>query len=78
MWEKFMKVINEFKKSKENELMRFDLETVQGFFEMQDHNKWLRFNAITQKQLETADRFEFQLNSIMKKLYVPNYQTENV
>ena len=78
MWEKFTKVINEFKKSKENELMKFDKETVEGFFEMQDQNKWLKFNAITQNQVDTANRFDNQLNSIMQKLYVPDYQSENI
>ena len=78
MWEKFAKVINEFKKSKENELMKFDKETVEGFFEMQDQNKWLKFNAITQNQVDTANRFDNQLNSIMQKLYVPDYQSENI
>lgn len=78
MLEKFMKKLKEFKNNKDNELMKFKLETVQGFFEMQDLNKWLKFNAITQNQLDNAERFEEQIQSIMKKLYVPDYQSENV
>lgn len=78
MLEKFMKKLKEFKNNKDNELMKFKLETVQGFFEMQDLNKWLKFNAITQNQVENAERFEEQIQSIMKKLYVPDYQSENV
>lgn len=78
MLEKFMKKLKEFKSNKDNELMKFKLETVQGFFEMQDYNKWLKLNAITQNQVENAERFEEQIQSIMKKLYVPDYQSENV
>lgn len=78
MLEKFMKKLKEFKSNKDNELMKFKLKTVQGFFEMQDLNKWLKFNAITQNQVENANRFEEQIQSIMKKLYVPDYQSENV
>lgn len=78
MLEKFMKKLKEFKNNKDNELLKFKLETVQGFFEMQDLNKWLKFNAITQNQVENAERFEEQIQSIMKKLYVPDYQSENV
>ena len=78
MLEKFMKKLKEFKNNKDNELMKFKPETVQGFFEMQDLNKWLKFNAITKNQLDNAERFEEQIQSIMKKLYVPDYQSENV
>lgn len=78
MLEKFMKKLKEFKNNKDNELMKFKLETVQGFFEMEDQNKWLKLNAITQNQVENAERFEEKIQSIMKKLYVPDYQSENV
>lgn len=78
MLEKFMKRLKEFKSSKDNELMNFKLETVQGFFEMEDQNKWLKLNAITQNQVENTERFEEKIQSIMKKLYVPDYQSENV
>lgn len=78
MLEKFMKKLKEFKNNKEQELMKFNLKTVQGFFEMEDQNKWLKFNAITKNQLESANRFEEEFNSIIKKLYVPDYQSENV
>lgn len=78
MLEKFMKRLKEFKSNKDNELMKFKLETVQGFFEMQDHNKWLKLNSITQNQVENAEIFEEKIQSIMKKLYVPDYQSENV
>ena len=78
MLDKFMKKLKEFKSNKDNELMKFKLETVQGFFEMEDQNKWLKLNAITQNQVENAERFEEKIQSIMKKLYVPDYQSENV
>lgn len=75
MLEKFIKELNKFKIKKDNELMNFKLETVQGFFEMQDYNKLLRYNAITKIQLDNAERFEVQIQSIMEKLYVPDYQS---
>lgn len=78
MLEKFMKKLKEFKSCKEQELMKFSLKTVQGFFEMEDQNKRLKFNAITKNQLDSANRFEEKFNSIIKKLYVPDYQSKNV
>lgn len=78
MLEKFMKKLEELKNSKDNELMKFDLETVQGFFEMDDYNKKLKFNAITEEQYKRTEMFEKHIESILKKLYVPDYQSENV
>lgn len=78
MLKKFIEKLKQFKKDKDNELMKFKLETVQEFFEMQDLNKWLKFNAITQRQVENANRFEERFESTIKKLYVPDYQSENV
>lgn len=78
MLERFMEKLRQLKTKKEQELMNFSLETVQGFFEMEDQNKWLKFNAITKSQLDSVNIFEEKFNSIMKKLYVPDYQSENV
>lgn len=78
MLEKFMEKLRQLKSKKEQELMKFSLETVQGFFEMEDQNKWLKFNAITKNQLDSVNRFEEKFNSIIKKLYVPDYQSKNV
>ena len=78
MLEKFQKVLEQRKKELEKGLMLFDLETVQGYFEMQDVNKWLKFNAMNEKQIISADIFEEHLQNVIKKLYVPDYQLENV
>ena len=78
MLEKFQETISKLKKKQEVELMKMSLESVQGFFEMQDINKWLKFNAINKNQIENAENFDIQLNSILKKLYVPDYQSENI
>ena len=78
MIDKFIKKLRQYISDKDNELMTFNLETIQGFFEMQDQNKWLRFNAITLKQVQDTDRFEEHIESILKRLYVPNYQSKNV
>ena len=74
----FIEKLKALKKQTENELMTFKLETVQGFFEMEDNNKWLKYNAITQKEVERANSFEQHLHSILGKLYVPDYQSQNV
>lgn len=76
MFDKFMKKLQNMKK--QDDLMKFDLKTVQAFYEMQDSNKWLKFNAITQEQLQRTEHFEEHFNSIINKLYVPDYQSQNV
>lgn len=78
MLEKFQTMLEEFKKNKENELIKFDLETIQRYFEVQDVNKWLKFNAMNKEQVERANSFEKHLQDLLKKLYVPDYQSENV
>ena len=78
MIKEFQQKLEEFKKSKDSELMTFDLETVQNYFAMQDTNKWLKFNAMNKEQLERAERFEQNLQSVLKNLYVPEYQSDNV
>lgn len=78
MIEKFIEQLKEFTTKKEKELMTFRLETIQGYFEMEDCNKWLKLNAVTYDQYLRAVKFEEQINSILKKLYVPDYQSENV
>ncbi len=78
MLERFQKMLQDLKTKKENELMTFSLDTVQEYFKMQDYNKQLKFNAITAEQVKRADNYEKHLQSILKKLYVPDYQLENV
>lgn len=78
MLEKFQMMLEEFKKNKEDELIKFDLETIQRYFEMQDVNKWIKFNAMNKEQVERANNFEKHLQDLLKKLYVPDYQSENV
>ena len=78
MLEKFVEKLKEFTTKKDKELMTFKLETVQGYFEMEDCNKWLKLNAVTYDQYLRAVKFEDQINSILKKLYVPDYQSKNV
>lgn len=78
MLEKFIEKLKDFKAKKDKELMTFKLETIQGYFEMEDCNKWLKLNAVTYDQYLRAVNFENQINSILKKLYVPDYHIENV
>ncbi len=53
-------------------------EFIQNVFEMQDVNKWLKFNATTEEQLKRVEDVEDNLQSILKKLYVPQSQIVNV
>lgn len=78
MLDKFQEMLQNLKTKKENELMTFSLDTIQDYFEMQDVNKLLKFNATNAEQVRQADRFEEHLQSLLKKLYVPDYQLENV
>ena len=64
------------KKQKEI-LSSASLEFVQGLFEMQDVNKWLKFNATSEIQIQRVERFENNIQELLKKLCVPNYQTTN-
>ncbi len=78
MLEKFQEMLQSSKNKNENELMRFSLDTVQGYFEMEDLNKNLKYNAMNKNQLKQALSFEKHMREIMEKLYIPDLQTENV
>lgn len=77
------KLSNLFQKAKDvlkkdSQMMQFSLETVQGFFAMKDWNSWLKFNAMNPEELRQIEKTERQINSILEKLYVPEYQSENI
>lgn len=63
---------------KDNELMTLDLDVVQGYFELQDINKMCRVSAETEEEIQTTNSCEEHFQNIIKKLYVPSYQQENV
>ena len=81
MLEKYQNFLEKCKKNRKQDkpqLEKWDLEKVQGLFEMQDINKELRLCAINKSQLETTDKFEKTIQKRLKNLYVPDYQSENV
>lgn len=78
MLERFEEMLEKLKAKKANELMTFSLETVIGYFEMQDINKFLKFNSITEEQFKRTSNIEQHIQDILKKLYVPDYQSKNV
>ena len=79
MLEKFQELLQKCKKLQNEEpLMEMSLEFVQGLFEMQDVNKWLKYNAMNVKQLENVQKFENKLQKLLEKLYIPNCKLENV
>ena len=79
MLEKFQELLQKCKELQNEEpLMEMSLEFVQGLFEMQDVNKWLKYNAMNVKQLENVQKFENKLQKLLEKLYIPNCKLENV
>ena len=78
MLKRLQELLDKIKSNLEEPLMKMSLESVQGIFEMQDMNKWLKFNAMNEKQVVNAQNFDVQLGSMLKKLYVPDYQSENI
>ena len=79
MLEKFQELLQKCKKLQNEEpLMEMSLEFVQGLFEMQDVNKWLKYNAMNVKQIENVQKFETNLQKLLEKLYIPNCKLENV
>ena len=78
MLEKFIEYVNNSINKQEEQLMQFKKETVEEYFELEDYNKWLKYNAMNEEQLKNAISYEKHLKEILEKLYVPNLQTENV
>lgn len=72
MLEKYQSLIEKLKQ-KEQPSLKF----VQSIFEMEDINKFLKFNATTNEQIERVQRFEKHMQELKEKLCVPDYQLEN-
>ena len=64
-------MLEDLKKKQSNELLPTTIETVEGYFNMEDWNKWLKFNAMTPAQLRRVEAFENNLKKVFAKLYVP-------
>ena len=58
-------------------LMTAKQETIEGYFEMLDVNKWLKFKAFTVEQYNKAVKFEETVLSILKELAVPEKHTSS-
>ncbi len=72
MLERFQKILEDLKKNQDNELLPTTLETVEGYFNMEDINKWLKFNAMTPEQLGRVNDLESNLKKVFAQLYVPD------
>lgn len=72
MLERFQKMLEDLKKKQDNELLPTTLENVENYFNMEDWNKWLKFNAMTQTQLNRVNAFESNLKKVFAQLYVPD------
>ncbi len=75
MLEKYQNLLEILKKNKDKQHM--STEFIQNVFEMQDVNKWLKFNSTTDAQLKRVEEVENNIQSLLKKLYVPQIQTQN-
>ena len=79
MLEKLRDVVNNLLcKQDKVYLMNWKLSSVEGLFEMKYLNDWLKYSSMNEQQLENALSFEKHMNDLMKNLYVPSYQQENV
>ena len=76
MLEYYQKLIQDLKNKGGKEHM--SISFVQSVFGMEDTNKWLKFNATTSEQMQRVQRFEDNMQKLKEKLYVPDYQSENV
>ena len=71
MLEKFQSLLKECKKAQEEGMQQMSLEFVHGLFEMQDINKWLKYNAMNVNQIQNVQKFEDSLQKLLEKLYIP-------
>lgn len=76
MLEKYQRLIEKLKNSEKKIV---SLSFVESLFEMEDTNKFLKFNATTNEQIQRVEKFENQMENIKKKLYISHFCTlENV
>lgn len=68
------KILERIKGKKKEYLTVASEESITGYFEMLDVNKWLKFNAINVTQLNKALKFEETVYNILKELAVPEKQ----
>jgi len=71
------RVIERKQGDKTEYLMTAKQETIEGYFEMLDVNKWLKFNAFTVEQYNKAVKFEETVLNILKELAVPQKHTSS-
>lgn len=71
------RVIERKQGDKTEYLMTAKQETIEGYFEMLDVNKWLKFNTFTVEQYNKAVKFEETVLNILKELAVPQKHTSS-
>lgn len=77
MLERFQTMLERLKKQQKAGMQEMNLEFVQGLFDMQDMNKWLKYNAMNEEQLRNAQKLEDSIQRLLKRLWVPNFQQQN-
>lgn len=72
MLERFQQLLKDLKNKQDKELIPASVETLEGYFKMQDTNKWLKFNSTTIEQLQRVNNFENNLKKVFANLSVPD------
>lgn len=79
MLDKLKQKINKaIEKQDKTYLMTWKPDSIESLFNMKYLNDWLKYNAMNEQQLKNALNFEKHINELMKNLYVPSYEQENV
>ena len=79
MLENLKQKVNEaIEKQDKRYLITWKPDSIEGLFEMKYLNDCLKYNAMNEQQLENAIKFENYFNELIKNLYVPSYEQENV
>lgn len=58
--------------------IKMNLAFVQDLFAMQDVQKWLKLNSTNNKQIKHYEEAENIMQRLLEKLYVSDYQSENI
>lgn len=78
MLDRYQRLIKELKEDAKQGMVLMSMEFIQWLFEMEDMIKFLEFNVTSKEQNQRVEKLKAQLESVLKKLYVPDYQSKNV
>lgn len=76
--ERFQKMLEDLKTKCEESLMELDIDILENLFQLADLNKNNKLYAKTPEEAENVKAFDVNFKNLMKNLYVPSYQLNNV